>query len=218
VHIWEKSGKVKSEDVIKGSPQTDGVFIDKDNNVYMMTTASRQIDGKPVGNGMSSTIIKFKNKSNGKFLSPDAGIPLVLDKIAYPNRRQEIKGLWVDNAEWMYGGVGFGAGNGAACCCWFSRFKLDYFARSIAPEPLQYSVSVVDSAGNLMLKIGQYGNEDSMGKNSKEPLGGDEVGLFHPCFVATQTDRRVFISDIGNEKVISVKLKYSVDEFLIFSK
>lgn len=218
VHIWEKSGKVKLEDSIKGSPQTDGVFIDKNCNVYMMTTASRLIEGKPVGNGMSSTVIKFKNNSNGRFLSPNSDNPLALNKSEYPKRSQEIKGMWVDNAEWLYGGGGFGAGNDGACCCWFSRFKLDYFARSVVPEPLQYSVGVLDSAGNLILKIGQYGNEDSVGKNSKEPLGGDEVGLFHPCFVASHTDRRIFISDIGNEKILSVKLKYVVDEFLSFKK
>lgn len=217
VHIWEKTGKVKSEDVVKGSPQTDGIFIDKDSNIYMMTTASRLIDGKPVGNGMASTIIKFKNNNKGKFLSSEDGIPIVLNKNEYPKRPQDIRGLWVENAEWMYGGVGFGAHNGGACCCWFARFKLDYFARTIVPEPLQYSISVLDSAGNLILKIGQYGNEDSKGKNSKEPLGGDEVGLFHPCFLTTHTDRRVFVSDIGNENVFSIKLKYVVDEFLKFN-
>ena len=182
----------------------------------MMTTASRMIEGKPVGNGMASTLIKFKNNSKGKFLSPEGGIPIPLNKTDYPNRPQDIRGLWVENAEWMYGGVGFGAHNGGACCCWFARWKLDYFARSIVPEPLQYSIGVIDSAGNLILKIGQYGNEDSKGKNSKEPLGGDEVGLFHPCFVTTQTDRRIFVSDIGNEKVFSVKLKYVVNELLSF--
>ncbi len=218
VHIWSKDGKVKSEDAVKGSPQTDGIFIDKDNNVYMMTTASRYVEGKPVGNGLASTLIKFKSNSKGKFLSGDEGIPMPLNKAEFPKRPQDIRGLWVENAEWMYGGVGFGAHNNGSCCCWFARWKLDYFARSIVPEPLQYSIGVVDSAGNLILKIGQYGNEDSKGKNSKEPLGGDEVGLFHPCFVTTHTDRRIFVSDIGNENVFSVKLKYVVDEFLTFKK
>ena len=62
-----------------------------------------------------------------------------------------------------------------------------------------YSISVLDSNGKLVLKIGKYDNEDSKGKNSKEPLGGDEVGLLHPCFTTVHTDRRLFISDIGNE-------------------
>ena len=73
---------------------------------------------------------------------------------------------------------------------------------------MQYSVSVLDSNGNLIVRIGRYGNVDSAGPKSKEPLGGDEVGLFHACFVGTHTDHRLFISDIGNDRIISVKLDY----------
>lgn len=220
VHIWDKFGKIKIEDAVKGAPQTDGVVIDKDCNVYMLATPARHINGKPLDDGMSSTMIKFKKESGGKFLSNNKGMPLLLPTDQYPNRPQEINGLWVESYEWMYGGCGFAGFNGAAagggCACWFVRFKLDYFARSFVPEPMQYSVAVLDSAGNLILKIGQYGNEDSKGKKSKEPLGGDEVGLFHPCFVETHTDRRLFIADIGNENILSVKLKYEVNEILSF--
>ncbi|PCJ57657.1 MAG: hypothetical protein COA79_15540 [Planctomycetota bacterium] len=219
LHIWDKFGKIKSQNVIKGSPQTDGVAIDKDCNVFMLATPPRLIKGKPFDYGMSSTLIKFSKTAEGRFLSKNkkrTAIPL--DPSSYPKRPTELRGLWVNNYEWMYGGVGFGGFNGKStgCACWFVRFKLDYFARSFVPEPMQYSVAVLDSAGNLILKIGQYGNEDSKGKNSKEPLGGDEVGLFHPCFVATHSDRRLFIADIGNENILSVKLKYVVNEFLTF--
>lgn len=220
VHIWEKSGKVKSEDVIKGSPQTDGVFIDKDCNVYMLATPPRLIEGKPIDDGYSSTLIKFKNGSKGRFISSLSNIPLPLNKDEYPKSPQELKDQWVENYEWMYGGVGYGSFNpgaaGGGCACWHVRFKLDYLGRSFVPSPILSEVSVLDTAGNLILKIGKYGNEDSKGKNSKEPLGGDEVGLFHPCFTAVHTDRRLFISDIGNENILSVKLKYVVDEKVSF--
>ena len=35
---------------------------------------------------------------------------------------------------------------------------LDYFNRSFATEHLTYSVAVLDSAGNLILRVGRYGN------------------------------------------------------------
>jgi len=109
---------------------------------------------------------------------------------------------------------------------------LDYFARSFAPEPDQYSVAVLDSSGNLILRIGQYGNVDdgrpcgtpwqnaqkrSAASLPGEPpnqrsIGGDEVGLFHPCFVAAHTDRRLFIADIGNARIVSVKLGYHTEK------
>lgn len=221
VHIWDKHGKVIGENVIKGVPQTDGLQIDKDNNIYMLATPNRMIEGKSIDDGMSSTLIKFNNEYKGKFLTSGEA-PIVLPENQHPQRPKELKSIWVENYEWMYGGCGFAGFNdgapGGGCACWFVRFKLDFFARSFVPEPMQYSVAVLDSAGNLILKIGQYGNEDSKGKNSKEPLGGDEVGLFHPGFVTVHSDRRLFISDIGNEKILSVKLKYEVNEVVSLKK
>ena len=40
----------------------------------------------------------------------------------------------------------------------------------------------------------------------------DEVGLFHPRFVASHTDRRLFIADAGNARIVSVKLGYHAEE------
>jgi len=221
LHIWDKYGKPKGENLIKGVPQTDGVQIDKDNNIYMIATPNRMIAGKSIDDGMSSTLIKFNNEYKGKFLGTE-GAPIILPESQYPKRPQELKRIWVENYDWMYGGVGFGGFNdgapGGGCACWFVRFNLDFFARSFVPEPMQYSIAVLDSAGNLILKVGQYGNEDSRGKNSKEPLGGDEVGLFHPGFVTVHSDRRLFISDIGNGKILSVTLKYEVTEMVSLAK
>ena len=66
----------------------------------------------------------------------------------------------------------------------------------------------------LTYRVGRYGNADSAGPKSKEPLGGDEVGLFHACFVGTHTDHRLFISDIGNDRILSVKLDYNVNKII----
>jgi hypothetical protein len=159
--------------------------------------------------------MKFKI-GKGKFLTPGGEIPLPESEA--PKRPKEVRNMWVENAEWLYGGVGF-AGfnaktNGGGCACWFARFKLDYFARSFAPEVTQYSVAVLDSNGNLITRIGRYGNVDSAGPKSKEPLGGDEVGLFHPSFIGALTDKKIFISDIGNERIVSVKLEYFTEKIL----
>ena len=215
IHVWDKQGKIKFQDVIPGCPQTDGVSIDVNNNVYVMATPARQVNDKEIDDGMSSTIIKFKPQK-GKFLTSGGEVPLPIDQA--PKRSKEVHNMWVENNEWMYGGVGY-AGfnskvNGGGCACWFARFKLDYFARTFAPEPMQYSVSVLDSNGNLIMRIGRYGNVDSAGPKSKEPLGGDEVGLFHPCFVGTLTDKKLFISDVGNDRIVSVKLGYYTEKVL----
>ena len=122
----------------------------------------------------------------------------------------------MENAEWFYGGVGFNPGG---CICWNSRFDLDYFARSFAPEPLRFSVAVLDSNGNLILRIGKYGNVDdgsplirSRGPARTRSVGDDEVALAYACYVATHTDRRLFIADAGNARIASVRLDYHVTE------
>ena len=180
-----------------------------------MSDLPKRIAGKPIlyaDENETTSLIKFTKGPMRRFLSTDHCI-IPLTNAETPKRPQELRGVWVENSEWIYGGIGF-SGNPYTCSCWYQRFKLDYFARSIVPAPFLYEVHVVDSSGNLILKIGKYGNEDSKGKNSKEPLGGDEVGLFHAMFVATDTDHRIFIADYGNTRIISVKLKYAVDEIL----
>jgi hypothetical protein len=124
---------------------------------------------------------------------------------------------WVEPAaEWFYGGVGYGGFNtarsGGGCACWHSRFALDLYARSFAPESENYGVAVLDRDGNLILRVGRYGNEDSAGPGSRVPLGGDEVGLLYPMYLAVHTDRRMFIADAGNARVLSVRLGYHADE------
>ncbi len=44
------------------------------------------------------------------------------------------------------------------------------------------------------------------------PPGGDEVALFHACYVGTHTDRRLFIYDTGNGRIVSVRLDYHAAE------
>jgi len=71
---------------------------------------------------------------------------------------------------------------------------------------------VLDSNGNLILRIGRYGNVDSAGPDSLVPLGGDEVGLFYAPYVAVHTDRRLYIADAGNARIVSVQLNYYRNE------
>jgi hypothetical protein len=42
-------------------------------------------------------------------------------------------------------------------------------------------------------------------------IGGDEVALFYAPHVATHSDRRLFIEDMGNSRIVSVKLGYHTE-------
>lgn len=223
IHVWDRHGKLVYEDAVPGVAQVDGVKIDRDENIYFMHTPSRVLDGKKYFNEMSETLTKVKPKK-AKVISKSKRAPVPLPESGAPKRPLDIYAggvgaVWVENAEWFYGGVGYAGFNtahaGGGCACWFSRFTLDYFARSFAPEPHLFGVAVLDTNGNLILRIGRFGNVDA-GKplvagpeeRQSRSTGGDEVALFHACYVGTHTDRRLFISDVGNGRILSVKLGY----------
>lgn len=115
---------------------------------------------------------------------------------------------------------GYGGKNrSVGCARWNARFALDYFARSFAPELDCYSAAVLDGSGNVILRIGRYGNADDGaplvrdgGPPDAKSIGGDEVALFHGAYLATHTDRRLFIADPGNGRVLSVRLGYHAEE------
>ncbi len=220
VHVWDQHGSMLYEDAVPGLAKADGVGIDNDDNIYVMSTASRVLDGTRYFNDMTETLMKVRQKKvrvvSG---SKKAYVPLADEN--RPDREPDVRNNqlspgWVEGAEWFYGGLGFAgksAGrSGGGCDCYNARFALDYLGRSFAPELDHCSVAVLDTAGNLIVRVGRYGNADSAGSDSAVPLGGDEVGLFYAPYVATHTDRRLFIADPGNARIVSVKLGYHATE------
>ncbi|MEX0702353.1 MAG: hypothetical protein WD069_09685 [Planctomycetales bacterium] len=216
IHIFDEHGKTVHEDVAPGVTDIYGVGIDRDDSVTVLASPTRMIDGTRYFNEMSGTLLKFR-PGQGRMISAARNehvtIPLTNPAaLGEPDIRKGTTNFWVQGVDWMYGGVGFCGKNSTyamgGCSCWNTRFCMDYFGRSFAPEIDRYQVAVLDSAGNLILRVGRYGNVDSAGPDSRVPLGGDEVGLFHAPYVAAHTDKRLFIADIGNQRIASVRLDY----------
>ncbi|MEX0717829.1 MAG: hypothetical protein WD066_14640 [Planctomycetaceae bacterium] len=238
VHAFDTHGKFLHEDAVPGLTNLDGVEMDRDGNLYFLSGATRVLDGQRYFNHMSSTLVKVAPK-RAKMVSNSEKIPLKLTDGLKPDRAPDLAGgfaarSWVEGAEWFYGGVGFAGKNApgtGGCNCYNARFALDYLARSFVPELDHYSVAVLDSAGNLILRIGRYGNADDgmpLVSGRREPggahrgadaprspvrsIGGDEVALFYAPYLATHTDRRLFIADPGNYRLLSVRLEYHAEE------
>ena len=220
VHVWDKHGQLLFEDAVPGSTMMDGIAIDRHDCIYLLAAPNRVFGGKPYFIGRAETLIKTQ-PLRAKLASGKRGIPVPLQpkpKRPHDLARSPDGPMWIEGQQWLYGGVGFGGFNvgkgGGGCACWHARFALDDFGRSFAPEVDHFTVAVLDSAGNLILRVGQYGNvddgqplvEDERVKSRS--IGGDETALFHAAYVATHTDRRLFIADAGNARIVSVKLDY----------
>ena len=235
IHIFDKHGKVLIEDAVPGVSMAAGLGIDARDNLYMLSWAPRVYNGKPYFNKISGTLLRVQPRKSKWLAQGASAIPLT--ERHRPDRSPDLCGytmrgnVWVEGADWFFGGVGncsFKIHSG--CICWqHSRFALDYFARSFAPETDQFSVAVLDGSGNLILRIGQYGNEDDgmpaegvpLGQTGNRPmlapphpraLGGDEVALMQPSYVATDTDQYLYIADMGNSRVVQVRLDYHAEE------
>ena len=50
------------------------------------------------------------------------------------------------------------------------------------------------------------------GPPNPRSIGGDEVAIMHCLQMTTHTDRRLFLADWGNYRIVSVKLGYHAQE------
>jgi hypothetical protein len=214
INVFNIYGEMVHEDVLAGiGAVTGGLDMDWQNNIYAAVPAARSLD-KRLMKYCTGTLAKFKPEG-GRFLVDKGGLA-PLDKTPetpFPVVGNEGEHLWIEGSQWLFGGTA----NGLLwlnCACREARFKTDYFGRSFVPEAWRYSVAVVDNAGNAILRIGQYGNVDSAGPKSLVPLGGDEIGLFDAQFVTMDTDKRVFIGDAANGRIVSGLLGYHTEQRL----
>ena len=90
VHVWDKHGRILMEDAVPGiGGTTYGIALDRDNALYLMSSATRVLDGKPYLNKLSGTLMKAI-PSKSRFLSQKASI--TLPPAEYPNRPIDLVG------------------------------------------------------------------------------------------------------------------------------
>jgi hypothetical protein len=222
IHIYDKRGKVKQRDVVQGVPDGHGTYLDARGGVYLLLGGTQIIGGKPF-RALTGTVAKFQ-AGKGRLISDSGRVRIPLGEQNRPEGEPDLvvsRGrMWAVGAEWMYTGIGF-VRPGGPCQCWNCRFDLDYFARSFAPETQRCQVAVLDTNGNLIVRVGKYGNVDDGipqvtkgGPVAPRRVGGDEVALAYAAYVTTHTDRRLFIADAGNARIVSVKLGYHASEMV----
>ncbi|MBL8025299.1 MAG: T9SS type A sorting domain-containing protein [Fibrobacteres bacterium] len=118
----------------------------------------------------------------------------------------------IKNALWQHYGISPSHGYGQewgdpTCVCFNPRFAVDGFGRVIFPDMMRFRVSVLDNNKNPLLDFGSYGNVDQTGPGSKVP--SPEIPLYQPIYVRV-VNNNVYISDIGNERIVKVKLGHKL--------
>ncbi|MFW6158714.1 MAG: hypothetical protein ACOC8E_05090, partial [Planctomycetota bacterium] len=188
VHVFDKHGQVLYEDAAPGTGRMAGVLMDEHDNLYVVIAGVGRVAGEKYFNPISCSV--FKMKPGAKILSTRGALPLPPGR--RPDRPPDVYGvdgagdIWITDAAWVRGGIGFDGKRSGCHCMSQSRPALDLFARLFLPEIDHYSVLVVDTNGNEILRIGRYGNADDGlpldprgGPPDPRSIGGDEVAIMH---------------------------------------
>ncbi|MFO7898328.1 MAG: hypothetical protein R6V58_04620 [Planctomycetota bacterium] len=230
VHVFDRHGKLWKADAAPGLNHTTMLRIDRERNVYALAAGAPYINGERYFNGRGCTLMKIVPGAM-KGLTVKGIVPL--PPAMRPKRPVDIArpGIWAEGAEWLFGPVGAEGhyGSGGHCSCYVNgNFDLDYYGRSFAPEIDRFRAVVLDENGNVIMRIGRYGNVDDgvplvkpdadrrckQGWQPPSPrsVGGDQVAIMHAQNVAVHTDRRFFLADVGNQCIRSIKLDYHTTE------
>jgi hypothetical protein len=107
---------------------------------------------------------------------------------------------------WLYAGASPVRPLGR-CTCPRQHLGLDWYKRIYVPENYRRSIGVLDTNGNLIMHLGEYGNFDDApgGQNGCKP-GGTDIRMMAVRFVSA-TDNYVVYGDWG-EKLVALKLEY----------
>ncbi len=227
--IWtfDRSGELRQECAVMGGQVINGVGMDEDGHLYYVAGKvgnTRMIDGKPFlqnrygrfgvegrakagwsgDHPFTGTLIRTAGERTKLFLK---NAPVPMDKA--PERSLDLDGGWVEGAEWMYAGASPTVAH--ACTCPTMRAHLDWYRRSFVAEAYRHSFGVLDTAGNLVMHLGTYGNFDSgNGAQSKIPVGGDNIAVFMPRMISG-TDNFLCFDDWG-ERLVVLRIGYHAEE------
>lgn len=244
LYVLSPEGKLKTMNALPGLGLSNGIRIGRRGEVYVsmacqplgMKSPEGMAEGTKWDGKIWGTLVKFDSRY-GKF--PVGRVSGSWDEAKpgkvthYYSRNGEVS---FENMAWDYPGVSPQplGGGAAGCTCWRSAFDLDKFDRSFVPSSHTCTVTVLDSNGNIILKIGAYGNADSRGKDSAvidpengefrprregdpkdlvSPLAKPEIAFLEPSEIAV-TDEALYVVDRGNERIVRVELKSHVEETL----
>jgi hypothetical protein len=249
LYVYGPDGTLKSMNALPGLGLANGIRVGRHGEVYMVLAC--QPVGQKAPEGLApgvlwdpmiwGTLVKFDSRYDKFPVGSIAGRwgASKPDQPTHLYARTSGNGYGaastrINNLLWDYAGVSpqpMGGGS-AGCTCWRSQFDLDGFERVFVPASQTCTVNILDANGNLILRLGGYGNADSMGRESpvrdpktgafrprrpddpkdlKSPLAEPEIAFLEPATIAV-TPAALYVLDRGNERIVRVGLAYGAEE------
>ena len=240
--VYSSDGTLKCLSALPGLGSSNGIGVGRHGAVYMVLQCQpvgvKMPEGLAPGSryhgGSWGTLVKFKSsfdkypigRINGRWAGGN------VDKATHRHGHSKMKDVRIENMHWDYPGASPVRMGG--CTCHRSTISLDLFERVFVPAAQTCTVNVLDANGNIVLRIGAYGNADSRGKNSPvpdpetgelrprregdpddltSPLAEPDIAFIDPTYTAV-TDEAVYVLDRANERIVRAGLGYATEAVL----
>jgi len=222
VNVYGPDGQLKQERLVNSVGIND-VAVDGEGNLFvidgtmwhgaqMMGTAKGRLRG-----GRRAWPFKYLSPAQAR-LDPktqwNKRFSLLSRLLAFAPDGGAIDG--VDGAEQLWGYAGVSGVSPWNCGreCPAAQICLDADGRVWVPDSFMYEIKAIDRAGNLIARVGAYGNAECKGAGGDRKLEGTnvvvdpEIPLARPAGIAVWKDF-LFISDMMAHRVMRCRLEYT---------
>jgi len=220
VDVYGPDGTLKKTNLVRSQGLND-VAVDRDGNIYVIEAT--------MYHGAHQRSIAKGGRHGGplefSYLTPEQAN---LDPETEDNKRFSLTArLMKFSSEggvrdgeggrpqlWSYAGVSGLSPWGCGAECPAGQICIDADERIWVPDTFLYCVKAIDKAGNEIIRVGKYGNEDCLGGGGDRRLEGaniiidPEIPLARPSGMAVYEDR-LFLSDMYAHRVLRCKLEYA---------
>jgi RNA polymerase sigma factor (sigma-70 family) len=240
LQIYGPDGAVRHISALPGLDHCNGIHVTRAGKTmlgYAVYSVGAGPDGLAKGSGSTGLwgmLLQFDSEF-GKFPIGKVHNTYESGPLAGPApfKGSENRDCWVEPLRWSYNGMGPQVTAGG-CVCGNSRFNLDGWERAWVPAVQTCSINVLDANGNVVTRIGRYGNADSKGADS--PVVDPKTGLLRPRragdpaelqpppelagdfgfhfarYVAATDEAMYAVDTMGGGRIIRGKLTYKAEE------
>jgi hypothetical protein len=223
MQIWENSGKQVTANAIGNMRSGNGVGMDRDGNIY--AALMDLLPEKQFSNakqcaifGLGQPVLTQTLGGTGSWLKYKAGAahPLSVTKALAKGETAPDGAVVMSNGTtqfsiakpaWVWPGLS--SQGGGYCACHHVRPEVDYFARQWIPCNHLNSLVVLDANGNLIARLGRYGNVDDTERDLK--AGGDGL-RFAWIKSITISDAFLYVADRPNRRILKAALSFHQED------